>query len=165
MLHRNPAPLYPSCSSAADLANNIIGFFADKITTIRHELDSNPKQGIHIFEEASVATTKLHRFSCPPHPILLKTLRPLASKCCELDPVPSSILLDRLDLLGPVIWKIVNLALETRSVMPTELKQAVIRPLLKKPGLDHQHHKNFRPISNLTFLSKVIEKVVALQLN
>ena len=62
-----------------------------------------------------------------------------------------------LDILGPVIWKIVNLSLET-SVMPTELKQAVIRPLLKKSGLDHQHYKNFLPIYNLTFLSKVIEK-------
>ena len=48
--------------------------------------------------------------------------------------------------------------------MPTELKQAIIRPFLKKPGLDHQHYRNFRPLSNLTFLSKVIEKVVALQL-
>ena len=48
--------------------------------------------------------------------------------------------------------------------MPTELKQAVIHPLLKKPSLDYQEFKNFRPISNLTFLSKVIEKVVALQL-
>ena len=109
LLHRNPAPLYPSCSSARDLANNSIGFLADKITTIRYELDSNPKQGIHIFEEASVATTKLHRFTCPPLSTLLKILRPLASKCCELDPVPSSILLDCLDLLGPVVWEIVNL--------------------------------------------------------
>ena len=48
--------------------------------------------------------------------------------------------------------------------MPTELKRAVICPLLKKPRLDYQEFKNFRPISNLTFLSKVIEKVVALQL-
>ena len=48
--------------------------------------------------------------------------------------------------------------------MPTELKQAVIRPLLKKLSLDYQEFKNFRTISNLTFLSKVIEKVVALQL-
>ena len=48
--------------------------------------------------------------------------------------------------------------------MPTELKQAVIRPLLKKPSLDYQEFKNFRPISNLTFLFKVIEKVVTLQL-
>ena len=59
--------------------------------------------------------------------------------------------------------KIVKLSLET-SVMPTESKQAVIRPLLKKPSLDYQEFKNFRPVSNLTFLSKVIEKVVALQL-
>ena len=163
LLHRNPAPFYPSCYSAVDLVNNFIGFFADKITTIRYELDSNPKQSIHIFEEASAATTKLNRFTCPPLSTLLKILLPLASKCCELDPVPSSILLDCLDLLGPVIWKIVNLSLET-SFMPTELKQAVIRPLLKKPGLDHQHYRNFRPISNLTFLSKAIEKAVALQL-
>ena len=143
--------------------NNFIGFFADKITTIRCELDSNPKQGIQIFEEASVATTKLHRFTCPPVSTLLKLLRPLASKCCKLDPVPSSTLLDCLDLLGSVIWKVVNASLGT-SVTPTELKRAVTRPLLKKPGRDHQHYRNFRPISNLTFLSKVIEKVVALQL-
>ena len=48
--------------------------------------------------------------------------------------------------------------------MPTELKQAVIRPLLKKPSLHYQEFKNFRPISNITLLSKVIEKEVALQL-
>ena len=48
--------------------------------------------------------------------------------------------------------------------MPTELKQAVIRPLLKKPILDYQEFKNFRQISNLTFLSKVIEEAVTLQL-
>ena len=100
-----------------NLANNFIGFFADKIITTRYELDSDPKQGIHIFEEASVAITKLHRFTCPPLSTLLKILRPLASKCCELDPVASSILLDCLDILGPVIWKIVNLCLGT-SVMP-----------------------------------------------
>ena len=66
-----------------------------------------------------------------------------------------------LDLLCAVIWKIVKLFFET-SIMPNEPKQAVIRPLLKKPNLDYQEFKNFRSISNLTFLSKVIEKVVAL---
>ena len=33
--------------------------------------------------------------------------------------------------------------------------------MVSAPGLDHQHYRNFWPISNLTFLSKVIEKVVA----
>ena len=108
---------------------------------------------IHSFNEVSVATTKLHHFISPSYSVLLKILHPLASKSCEHDPVLSSILLDYLDLLGSVIWKIVNLSLET-SIMPTE--QNVICPLLKKPGLDHQHYRNFRPISNLIFLSKVI---------
>ena len=113
LLHRSPAPQYPSCFSVADLSNKLIGFFGKKITTIRHELDSNPKQGIHLFNEVTVATTRLHRFSCPSYSTLLKIVHPLASKSCELDPVPSRILLDCLDLLCPVIWKIVILSLET----------------------------------------------------
>ena len=44
------------------------------------------------------------------------------------------------------------------SMIPNSLKIALIRPLLKKPGLDSE---NFRPLSNLTFISKVIEKVIS----
>ena len=42
-----------------------------------------------------------------------------------------------------------------------ELKSAIVRPLLKKLSLDCEILKNYRPGSNLSFLSKVIEKVVA----
>ena len=49
--------------------------------------------------------------------------------------------------------------------MPTSLKTALVRPLLKKTGLDSDSLKNYRPISNLTFISKVIEKVVSERLN
>ena len=42
LLHRSPAPQYPSCSSVVDLANRFIGFFGEKIITIRHELELNP---------------------------------------------------------------------------------------------------------------------------
>ena len=34
-------------------------------------------------------------------------------------------------------------------------------PLIKKPGLDPQVLKNYRPVSNLSFLSKLIEKVIS----
>ena len=64
----------------------------------------------------------------------------------------------------PCDLKIVNnFSLET-SILSSELKQGVIRPFVKKPSLDHQHCKNFRPISYLLFLSKVLENLVALQL-
>ena len=36
-----------------------------------------------------------------------------------------------------------------------------MKPFLKKPGLDQEFLKNFRPVSSLSFVSKVIEKVIA----
>ena len=143
LLHRSPLPQYPSCSSVVDLANRFIGYFGEKIITIRHELELTSMQGTYLFNEATTATTRPHRLSSPSYSTLLQIVHPLASKSCELDPVPSRLLLGCLDLLCPVIWKIVNLSLET-SVMPTELKQAVIHPLLKKWSLDYQEFKNFR---------------------
>ena len=50
-------------------------------------------------------------------------------------------------------------------MVPTEFKKAIVKPLLKKKGLDSENLKNFRPVSNLTFVSKVIEKVVASRLH
>ena len=47
---------------------------------------------------------------------------------------------------------------------PSEPKSAILKPLLKKSTLDPDDFQNFRPVSNLSFLSKVIEKVVAAQL-
>ena len=49
--------------------------------------------------------------------------------------------------------------------MPTCLKSTVLSPLLKKPDAHFLQFKNFKPISNLKALSKIIEKNVALQLN
>jgi hypothetical protein len=40
----------------------------------------------------------------------------------------------------------------------------VIKPLLKKPNLDPENIKNYWPISNLPFLSAILEKAVAQQL-
>ena len=48
--------------------------------------------------------------------------------------------------------------------MPEKLKEAVLKPKLKKDSLEYEEYTNFRPISNLKFLSKVIEKVAAGQL-
>ena len=61
------------------------------------------------------------------------------------------------------LFKMANLSLETFR-MPEILKEAILEPLLKKPSLDWNDFKNYRPISNLHFISKTIEKCVAKQL-
>lgn len=48
--------------------------------------------------------------------------------------------------------------------MPHCFKKAIVNPLLKKVGCDQNVLKNFRPVSNLTFLSKILEKAVLKQL-
>ena len=56
----------------------------------------------------------------------------------------------------------INLSLKTGR-FADEWKNALVHPLLKKPGFELVN-KNFRPISNLQFTSKVTEKAVAMQL-
>jgi len=61
-------------------------------------------------------------------------------------------------LLAPFVALLYNKSLDT-GCFPAEFKQAVVRPLLKS-GLDTAEMKNYRPVSNLSFLSKLLEKVV-----
>ena len=94
---------------------------------------------------------------------LYPIIRPLAKKSCFLDLIPAQLLLQSLDTLSPVILKIVNLSIES-AFLPASLKEAIIKPILKKNNLDPSEYMNFRSISNLPFVSKVIEKVTAAQL-
>uniref|UniRef100_A0A3Q3XL26 Histidine decarboxylase n=1 Tax=Mola mola TaxID=94237 RepID=A0A3Q3XL26_MOLML len=68
-----------------------------------------------------------------------------------------------LPLIRNPLLNIINLSLVTGYV-PQSFKVAVIKPLLKKPTLDPEVLANYRPISNLPFLSKILEKAVAKQL-
>ena len=50
------------------------------------------------------------------------------------------------------------------SVMPSSYKEAIITPILKKPDLNTEDLKTYRPISYLSCVSKLIKKVVAKQI-
>ncbi len=86
------------------------------------------------------------------------------SKSCALDPIPTKLLKECLDVLLPHIVKIINLSISSCTV-PQGLKKAIVTPLLKKPGLDVDEFKNFRPVSSLPYLSKIMEKCIVTQLD
>ena len=50
------------------------------------------------------------------------------------------------------------------KIRPNFFKQAHVTPILKKSSLDKEVFKNYRPVSNLNFISKILERVVAAQL-
>lgn len=74
------------------------------------------------------------------------------SKSCDLDPLPASALKGTVDILIPVITKIVNLSRD-RALFPHVLKEAVVKLLLKPLSLDPEQFPNYRPISNFMFIS------------
>ena len=85
-------------------------------------------------------------------------------KTCDLDPLPHALYSDCLPHLLPFITDIINHSLKT-GLVPDSFKTAIVNPLLKKHNLDANELKNYRPVSNLSFLSKLLEKVILEQLN
>ena len=81
---------------------------------------------------------------------------------CSLDLLPTSLLLEFDDLL-PTLTNIINFSLSS-GTFPSTFRSAVLKPLLKTAPLDPNNSKHFPPVSNLSFMSKITEKVVLQQL-
>ena len=86
-------------------------------------------------------------------------IRKSAKKSCPLDPMPTSLVVGCLDVLLPVISRIINLSLSCGH-FSEEWKEALVTPILKKPGLDPTQLNNLRPVSNLHFISKLTFTVI-----
>ena len=95
---------------------------------------------------------------------VLKLIRGSTIKACNLDPLPAIIMRSCYSAVVRVFKTVINLSLSTGS-MPEDHKIASLRPLLKKPNADCEQFSNFLPVSNLKFLSKLVEKTVFVQLN
>src|SRR6218665_3904016 len=88
-----------------------------------------------------------------------KLLDDSSTKQCELDTAPVWLLKTLSSVFAPILTLLINVSL-SKSTLPDKHKRAIIRPRFKKPGL-----ANYRPISNLSFISKFVERVVNKQLS
>ena len=108
--------------------------------------------------------TKLSSFNRVTFSNLEDIIRKVPDKTCSLDPLPTWLLKKRIPVFMPIILETVNSSLES-GTFPSCLGQATNTPVLKKQSLNKDSLCNYRPISNIRFLAKVLEKVVAHQLH
>ena len=94
---------------------------------------------------------------------VLKIITKSPSKSCSLDPLPTFLVEECLDILLPSITKLVNSSLAL-GCFPDSFKKAVVTPLIKKLSLPSDELKSYRPVSGLCFMSKLVERVVSKQL-
>ena len=87
----------------------------------------------------------------------------MPSKSLPLDVLPCSLLKSCAHVFSPAIARLANLSLQTGK-FPARYKRAQVLPLLKKAGFDSSQPANYRPISNLLTVSKVLQRLVMARL-
>jgi hypothetical protein len=162
LLHRKNSTVLPKHDSIDELTEKFSSFFIEKIELIRKSLQGIEENNVKMGD--CTASTTLSHFEPATMEEVKKIIMSSPSKTCPLDPIPTSLVKANVDVMTPIITSIINKSLASGEV-PRALKYALVLPLLKKLLLDPDILKNFRPVSNLPFISKVTEKVVDVRLN
>ena len=152
----------PTAASDLDLANEMNMFFHNKVKKIQEEIKSEAGPSDTIENRMDSENKNISVLSCfelCTTDEVMKIVKAGPNKQCPLDPLPTWLLKENLNALIPLITVIVNRSLQTAKV-PKVLKRGIIRPVLKDQDLDTELKLNYRPVTNLAFLTKVLEKVV-----
>ena len=154
----------PSSSSDKKLANDFIDYFKEKIVKIR-ETFPPPKAGTQDDDNKLPGNVKeFSTFELATEDEIRKIVKEYGVSCSPEDPIPTKLLDKHMEILIPYWLQLVNLSLSTGSMEC--VKSSAIATLLKEAdeALDPEIFKNYRPVSNLVFLSKLIERCVASRL-
>ena len=168
LLGRNTQTTLPNYDSPLTMASVMNNFFNDKVDNIRAEfplLEANLPcySFLSIDSIMPICTFTLYNFDRVTDPDLLKIISGMNKTTCSSDPFPTRLLMSHLHTIVPIIQHIVNLCLTTGDFL-ISWKSSIVIPLIKKPGLGREMLKNYRPVSNLSFLSKVIEKLISIRI-
>ena len=129
--------------------------FRDKITNIRMSI-AQEIPNVLFFDHLPPCCNIMSFFALADTEMLSKVVSQLKLSTCPLDPIPTTFFKTIFNSVSKDILAIVNCSLLT-GIFPSELKIALVRPLLKKSNLDSSVLNYFRPISNLPFLRKILE--------
>ena len=129
--------------------------FADKVAGVRSST-SNAHRPVF---DVGGCTVNLDTFSTVDETVEVRLIHNAANKNSMLDPVPTWIVEQYVDELAPFITTLFNSSIQN-GIFPSSQKCACVTPILKKASLDIDDLGNYRPIFNLTFLSKVLERCI-----
>ena len=129
-LSRSNSTVLPSFEDEKSLANRFGSFFIDKIKKIRNTFKYTQSQVLHSDKEPPTFSS----FQVVTDTEVLKCIKESPSKTCSLDPCPTHIVKQCIDILLPSLTKLVNLSLKN-GIFPNPFKQAIVTPLLKKEEL------------------------------
>ena len=159
VLDRKQESLLPDFTEdISKLAEDFNQYFTDKIDNIRNNIPiaSEPLK-------SGTSSPFLVEFEPTNETEIRDIIKESGINCSQADILPQNLYKENIESLIPVLVKLVNLSMSSGCM--DGVKLADIVPLLKDDKLDCNVLKNYRPVSNLTFLGKLIERVVLRRLN
>ena len=163
LFRKEQSPL-PKAENDYVLAEQFSEFFKDKIDTIMIQLQPAEAGQVNpnYIESQHEIEHRMQSFMPVSSSDISSVISSSPAKHCELDPLPMIMLKENLGPFSEIIANIVT-SLQ-QGVVSKNLKEALLKPLIKLMSLE-VIFKSFRPILNLSFLSKMIERIVCRQLS
>ena len=145
-----------------ELADNFNDFFITKITNIRSNLIEQNAGSSDIQTEHCTIPSILENYWLLNCDEVAKNVLASPTKTCEADSIRTELLKKVVLTIIQLLTKLVSESLQTGEFLD-DLKEALVKPLLKKISLE-TIFKNYRPVSNLPFIGKLMERCVIDQL-
>jgi hypothetical protein len=141
------------------LANKFNKFFADKVDTICNGIPTGAA-----IEFPVLASSELSQFELVSSDEICLVAKGISSSSSPSDIMPTKVFKSFLPNFITILTLLYNLSLSS-GVFPDSWKTGVVCPILKKHNLDSNELSSYRPITNVLFPSKILEKIVFGQLN
>ena len=133
----------------------------DKIMSFLRSSETEPDSSEYL-KTNYITKQRITKFELTTVAAVTELVKKSQAKMCELDPMSSSLVKEYAAVLVPIITQIINKSVDEGTVSEN-LKNTILKPLLKKQvlvltfGNDH-------PVSNVSYISKILEQVVSTQL-
>ena len=159
--NRHPPKILPTIYQIADLPSHFIKHLTNKVNKLRANIASE-----HVTLTLVTGTTAatFSSFEKVSQSTVKECIIISAHKSCELDPIPSKLLIECPDSFLPSLTDLFISSLAS-GILPQCFFSALVTPTLKKRCLDHNYLNNYRTVSNLCFIAKILEKVFSFRVS
>ena len=154
--NRHPPKILPTIYPSVDLPSVFKKHFTNKVEKLRANIAFE-----HVTSTLVTGTTAatFSSFEKVSQLTVKECILHSAPKSCDLDPIHSKFIMECLDSILHSLTDLFSSSLAS-GIFPQCFKSALVTPIFKKRCLDHNDLNNYRPVSNLCFIAKILEKLV-----
>ena len=159
--NKHPPKILPTIYPSADLPSIFIKLFTNKVEKLRASIAS--EHGTSTLSTGTTAAT-FSSFEKVSQSTVKECILNSDPKSCEHDSIPSKFLIECVDSIFPSLTDQIN-SFHASGIFPQCFESTLVTTILKNVCLIHNDLKNYRPVCNLCFIAKILEKLVLSQVS